>query len=216
MPTSYVPCMQAVAAGDVRILLRHRLECTVLRHAAPARRRGAPSPLAPGHESHLVLNDVSIHRGSLPYLTNLEVYCDDTFVTNVQGDGLLLATPTGSTAYSLAAGGSMVHPSCESIIFTPICPHSLSFRPLVFPDHVQLRVQVPLGVRTTELRCSFDGSHHIVLYPGDALVVQLSKHPVPTVCDVGVSHDWFRSVRDGLYWNLRAMQGGQEGDKAAG
>lgn len=213
---TFLSDVQAVAAGDVRILLRHRLECTVLRHAQPSRKRSAPrSPLDPGHESHLVLNDVSIHRGSLPYLTNLEVYCDDTFVTNVQGDGLLLATPTGSTAYSLAAGGSMVHPSCESIIFTPICPHSLSFRPLVFPDHVQLRVQVPLGVRTTELRCSFDGSHHIVLYPGDALVVQLSKHPVPTVCDVGVSHDWFRSVRDGLYWNLRAMQGGQEGDKAA-
>lgn len=116
--------------------------------------------------------------GAQAYLTNLEVYCDNTFVTNVQGDGLLLATPTGSTAYSLAAGGSMVHPSLEGILFTPICPHSLSFRPLVFPDHVQLRVQVPESVRTNELLCSFDGSHHIALMPGDALVVQLCKYPV--------------------------------------
>lgn len=72
----------------------------------------------------------------------------------------------------------MVHPSLEGILFTPICPHSLSFRPLVFPDHVQLRVQVPESVRTNELLCSFDGSHHIALMPGDALVVQLCKHPV--------------------------------------
>jgi NAD+ kinase len=118
------------------------------------------------------------YAGSQAYLTNLEVFVDNTFVTNVQGDGLLLATPTGSTAYSLAAGGSMVHPSLEGILFTPICPHSLSFRPLVFPDHVQLRVQVPESVRTTELLCSFDGSHHIALMPGDALVVQLCKYPV--------------------------------------
>lgn len=72
----------------------------------------------------------------------------------------------------------MVHPSLEGILFTPICPHSLSFRPLVFPDHVQLRVQVPESVRTNELLCSFDGSHHIALMPGDALVVQLCKYPV--------------------------------------
>lgn len=124
------------------------------------------------------MSDSACAAGAQAYLTNLEVYCDNTFVTNVQGDGLLLATPTGSTAYSLAAGGSMVHPSLEGILFTPICPHSLSFRPLVFPDHVQLRVQVPESVRNTELLCSFDGSHHIALMPGDALVVQLCKYPV--------------------------------------
>ena len=104
-----------------------------------------------------------------------------------------------------------VHPSVPSILFTPICPHSLSFRPLVFPDHVQLRVQVPENVRNSEMHCSFDGSDHITLRPGDALVVQLSKHPVPTVCDANVSHDWFSSVREGLYWNLRKMQGVHDG-----
>jgi NAD+ kinase len=100
-----------------------------------------------------------------------------------------------------------VHPSVPGILFTPICPHSLSFRPLIFPDHVQLRVQIPESVRNSNMRCSFDGGSHIVLFPGDALVVQLFKHPVPTICDVDTSHDWFSSVREGLYWNLRAMQG---------
>jgi NAD+ kinase len=100
-----------------------------------------------------------------------------------------------------------VHPSVPGILFTPICPHSLSFRPLVFPDHAQLRVQIPESVRNAEMRCSFDGGSHITMRPGDALVVALCRHPVPTICDVDASHDWFSSVREGLYWNLRAMQG---------
>lgn len=93
--------VQAVSRGAVHLLLRHRLECWVIRKADLSNER-------PATEAHVILNDVSLHRGTSPYLTNLEVYCDDTFVTNVQGDGLILATPTGSTAYSLAAGGSMV------------------------------------------------------------------------------------------------------------
>ena len=67
-------------------------------------------------------------------------------MTVVQGDGLIVATPTGSTAYNLAAGGSMVHPAVPCFLFTPICPHSLSSRPLVFPEHVTLRVKVGRSV----------------------------------------------------------------------
>lgn len=84
-------------------------------------------------EEHVVLNDVVIDRGLSAALTHLECFCDDGFVTTVQGDGLIIATPSGSTAYSMSAGGSMVHPQVPAILFTPICPHSLSFRPLVFP-----------------------------------------------------------------------------------
>jgi NAD+ kinase len=97
------------------------------------------------------------------------------------------------------------------MLFTPICPHSLSFRPLVFPDNVKLRIQIPEGVRNVCMRCSFDGSHHIELRPGDALIVQTCKNPVPTICDVDASHDWFTSVREALYWNLRSIQGGAAG-----
>ena len=110
-----------------------------------------------------------------------------------------------STAWTCA----QVHPSVPGILFTPICPHSLSFRPLVFPDHVQLRVQVPDSVRNAALNVSFDGASHMELHRGDALVVQLFQHPVPTICDVDASHDWFSAVREGLYWNLRSMQGGK-------
>jgi NAD kinase len=91
---------------------------------------------------HTVLNEVVIDRGSSPYLSNLDVFCDDLHVTTVQADGLIVATTTGSTAYSLSAGGSMVHPQVPAILVTPICPHSLSFRPLLFPDAAELKIHV--------------------------------------------------------------------------
>jgi ATP-NAD kinase C-terminal domain/ATP-NAD kinase N-terminal domain len=99
--------VQAMCKGDVQMLLRHRLECSVLRAAGNTAANATAAPVDTAPESHFVLNEVSLHRGSSPSLTNVEVYCDNAFVTNVQGDGLVIATPTGSTAYSLAAGGSM-------------------------------------------------------------------------------------------------------------
>lgn len=125
----------------------------------------------------------------------------------LQGDGLIVATPTGSTAYSLAAGGSMVHPQVPGILFTPICPHSLSFRPLIFPDHVTLCVQVPPGSRS-QAWCSFDGKDRQLLAAGDAVVIRTSVWPVPTICNKDASRDWFSSVRDNLHWNVRKLQAG--------
>lgn len=97
--------------GPVYITLRHRLHCQIVRN--PDNLKEGDDPVDP--EIHLVLNEVSIDRGMSSFLTNLECYCDDIFVTTVQGDGLILSTPSGSTAYSLAAGGSMVHPQVGSV-----------------------------------------------------------------------------------------------------
>jgi len=116
-----------------------------------------------------------------------------------------VSTPTGSTAYNLAAGGSMVHPSVPCVLFTPICPHTLSSRPLVFPEHVTLRVKVPVDSRG-EAYCSFDGKARRVLRPGDSVLIHLSQWPVPMVCNLDASHDWFLSVREGLDWNRRQAQ----------
>ena len=130
-------------------------------------------------------------------------------MTVVQGDGLILATPTGSTAYSLAAGGSMVHPGVPCLLFTPICPHTLSSRPLVFPEHVTITVMVPRDSRAGAY-VSFDGKHRARLAPGDGVAVRASPWPGPTVCNLDASNDWFRSVRDGLNWNTRVVQGHAE------
>lgn len=87
-----------------------------------------------------VLNEVVVDRGPSPYLSNIDLFLDGKHITSVQGDGLIVSTPTGSTAYSGSAGGSMVHPSVPCIMVTPICPHSLSFRPIVVPAGVELKV----------------------------------------------------------------------------
>lgn len=94
----------------------------------------------PAPKNFLVLNEVVVDRGPSPYLSNVDLYIDGKHVTVVQGDGLIVSTPTGSTAYAVAAGASMIHPSVPAIMITPICPHSLSFRPIVVPAGVELKV----------------------------------------------------------------------------
>ncbi|TXG73273.1 hypothetical protein EZV62_001852 [Acer yangbiense] len=193
----YRDCLDSVLRGPISITLRNRLQCHVIRDAAKNEHET--------DEPILVLNEVTIDRGISSYLTNLECYCDDAFVTCVQGDGLILSTTSGSTAYSLAAGGSMVHPQVPGILFTPICPHSLSFRPLILPEHVTVRVQVPFNSRSPAW-ASFDGKDRKQLAPGDALVCSMAPWPVPTACSVDSTDDFFRSIHDGLHWNLRKTQ----------
>lgn len=197
----YKERLETIIKGPVYITLRHRLNCQIVRN--PDNAKEGEDPCHP--ESHLVLNEVSIDRGMSSFLTNLECYCDNLFVTSVQGDGLILSTPSGSTAYSLAAGGSMVHPQVPGILFTPICPHSLSFRPLILPEYVTIRVQVPLNSRG-QAWASFDGKDRQQLSAGDALICHMSAWPVPAACDQESTTDFLRSVREGLHWNLRKQQ----------
>lgn len=109
----YKEYLDSILRGPISITLRHRLQCHVIRDAAK-------SDLET-EEPILVLNEVTIDRGISSFLSNLECYCDNSFVTCVQGDGLILSTTSGSTAYSLAAGGSMVHPQVHPIIVITCC-----------------------------------------------------------------------------------------------
>ncbi|GFQ05268.1 NAD(H) kinase 1 [Phtheirospermum japonicum] len=189
--------LSSILHGPISITLKHRLQCHIIREAAKSEYENE-GPM-------VVLNEVTIDRGISSFLTNLECYCDGSFVTCVQGDGLILSTTSGSTAYSLAAGGSMVHPQVPGILFTPICPHSLSFRPLMLPEHVTLRVVVPFNSRS-HAWVSFDGKGRKQLAPGDALVCSMAPWPVPTACYVDSTTDFLRSIHDGLHWNLRKTQ----------
>ncbi|KAL7612141.1 hypothetical protein Lser_V15G05677 [Lactuca serriola] len=193
----YKECLKSILEGPISITLRHRLQCHVIREGSENENENE-GPI-------LVLNEVTIDRGISSFLTNLECYSDNSFVTTVQGDGLILSTTSGSTAYSLAAGGSMVHPQVPGILFTPICPHSLSFRPLILPEHVTLRIQVPLNSRG-HAWASFDGKDRKQLAPGDALVCSMAAWPVPTACRGDSTSDFLHSIHDGLHWNLRRTQ----------
>ncbi|XP_030380258.1 NAD kinase-like isoform X3 [Scaptodrosophila lebanonensis] len=159
----------------------------------------------PSSNSILVLNEVVINRGPSPYLSNIDIFLDGKYITSVQGDGLIVSTPTGSTAYAAAAGASIIHPSVPAILVTPICPHSLSFRPIVVPAGVELKISISPDSRNTS-RVSFDGRNDQELHHGDSLRVTTSIYPVPSICSQDQITDWFDSLAEGLHWNVRKRQ----------
>ena len=147
--------------------------------------------------------ELVIDRGPSPYVSNLELYGDDELLTVVQADGCIFSTPTGSTAYSLSAGGSLVHPDIPAILLTPICPHTLSFRPMLLNDSMLLRIAVPKGSRATAW-CAFDGKGRIELRQGDFVTIAASQYPFPTV--LSNSTEWIDSISRTLRWNTRGAQ----------
>ncbi|KAL1665928.1 hypothetical protein GGF50DRAFT_99926 [Schizophyllum commune] len=156
-------------------------------------------------ETFEILNDLVVDRGPSPYVSQLELFGDEHHMTTVQADGLCVATPTGSTAYSLSAGGSLVHPEIPALLLTPICPHTLSFRPMLLPDSMELRICVPFNSRSTAW-ASFDGRGRIELKQGDHIKVTASKYPFPTVCADKQFTDWFQAISRTLKWNERERQ----------
>ncbi|CAO3594902.1 unnamed protein product [Absidia cylindrospora] len=156
-------------------------------------------------EQYEVINELVVDRGPSPYVSLLELFGNNKHLTTVQADGLAISTPTGSTAYSLSAGGSLTHPEIHAILITPICPHTLSFRSTLVPDSMELRICVPYNSRNTAW-ASFDGRGRIELFQGDHIKVTASKHPFPTVCKDDQTSDWFGSVQKCLHWNRRPRQ----------
>lgn len=168
-------------AGDVPLTVRCRLEYRIIREDTPekAPRRGLSIDYFSGDivraEPKLkVLNDIVIDRGTSSSMVELDCYIDTSFLTTVHADGLIIATPTGSTAYSMSAGGSMVHPLTPGILMTPICPHTLSFRQMLFPDSTVLRIEVSANSRCSA-SVSFDGQFKERLNKGDMLIVGIDR-----------------------------------------
>ncbi|KAH7364156.1 ATP-NAD kinase-like domain-containing protein [Rhexocercosporidium sp. MPI-PUGE-AT-0058] len=193
---------KVMGEDGMRVSMRMRFTCTVYKGGAS---RNEPEEA----EQFEVLNELVIDRGPSPYVSNLELYGDDELLTVVQADGCIFATPTGSTAYSLSAGGSLVHPDIPAILLTPICPHTLSFRPMVLSDTMLLRVSIPRNSRATAY-CSFDGKNRVELKQGDHITIAASQYPFPTVMKSGA--EWFESVSTSLKWNTRgAAQKGWDG-----
>ena len=202
--------------GDsgMRVTMRMRFTCTVYRAAASnssssLNPQNSSDPACPvtsnptkiEGETHEVLNELVIDRGPSSYISSLDLYANDSLVTRISADGVILSTPTGSTAYSLSAGGSLVHPEIPAILLTPICPHTLSFRPMILNDSMELKVSVPTKGRGGGF-VSFDGKGRIQLGLGDEVVVRASKYPFPTVLSQPM--EWFDAISRTLRWNTRA------------
>ncbi|XP_072394322.1 NAD kinase-like isoform X6 [Diabrotica undecimpunctata] len=192
-----------VLEGHAALTLRSRLRCIVMKKGDGQNKSNDKPTKVPTNV--LVLNEVVIDRGPSPYLSNIDLFLDGKHITSVQGDGLIVSTPTGSTAYAVAAGASMIHPSVPAIMVTPICPHSLSFRPIVVPAGVELKISVSPDSRNTSW-VSFDGRNRQELVHGDSLRVTTSIYPVPSICAQDQISDWFDSLAECLHWNVRKRQ----------
>ena len=121
-----------------------------------------------------VLNDVALSKGALSHMVQLEISIDGQFVTGLRGDGLIISTPTGSTAYSMAAGGPILNPAVHALILTPICPHTLTNRPIVIPQ--EAHVAVMLVSKDEGAMVTFDGQAGIALQPRDLIEVRASEN----------------------------------------
>jgi len=144
--------------------------------------------------SYVGLNDVVINKGPLARINTLDVYADQEFAATYKADGVIVASPTGSTAYSLSAGGPIVYPEVDVIILTPICPHTLHARPMVIPSHKTVRVDIVYQQSGSSL--TIDGQHCFELYSGDQIVI--GKAPYYARLVRLKSHNFFKVLREKL------------------
>jgi NAD+ kinase len=143
----------------------------------------------------LSLNDVVVSRGATASMVELRVDIDDDFVANLRADGLIVATPTGSTAYALSAGGPILHPSIGGWVVVPIASHTLSNRPIVLPDAGEVRIGIVAG---RDLSANFDMHNIASLIPGDQVRVRRSAHQVRFLHPRGWSY--YATLRKKLRW----------------
>lgn len=169
----------------------HRLSC---RTALLATRHAANGIVL---SEHLALNDVVLHKGGVARVVRFQVLLDGEQIGPVSGDGLVVASPTGSTAYSLSAGGPVVVPDLDAMILTPICAHSLGLRPMVVRADAVIRIE-PMAPATLDLLASFDGQESIAIQPGEAIEVRTAPSRVILV-RLG-EPGFFGRLREKLHW----------------
>ncbi|XP_061163374.1 NAD kinase-like isoform X2 [Saccostrea echinata] len=208
---NYKEQVTQVLEGNAGLLLRYRLKCVICRKDSHMAKIPHVKQIQRSHstvqsKTHLlVFNEVVVDRGQSPYLSNIDLYVEGKLVTTVQGDGLIISTPTGSTAYAVAAGASMVHPNVPAIVITPICPHSLSFRPVVVPAGAEIKIMVSPEARNSAW-VSLDGRNRQEIFQGDSVRITTAQYPVPSVCAKDQMDDWFESLAECLHWNVRKPQ----------
>lgn len=144
----------------------------------------------------LAMNDVVVNRGATSGMVELRVEVDGHFVANQRADGLIVASPTGSTAYSLSAGGPLLHPSTPGWVLVPIAPHTLSNRPLVLPDASEVTIELVSG---RDASANFDMQSMASLLHGDRITVRRSEHRVRFLHPIGWTY--FDTLREKLHWN---------------
>jgi len=178
------PAVELMLEGRLEVETRLMLEAMVVRQDTETCR-------------FLVLNDVVINKGALARIIDLDVFINDQFLTTFRADGLIVSTPTGSTAYNLSAGGPILYPTMSSFILTPICPFTLTNRPILLPEsHV---VSITLSKRGEErVSLTFDGQVGFDLFQGDKVMIQKAKEKLKLIKSPDQSY--FEILREKLMW----------------
>ncbi|CDG81126.1 ATP-NAD kinase family protein [Janthinobacterium agaricidamnosum NBRC 102515 = DSM 9628] len=178
-----LPVLADILAGKFKAERRTLLEGSVLRD---------------GQAIHfgLAVNDVVVSRGAGAGMAELKVEVDGHFMYNQRSDGLIIATPTGSTAYALSAGGPLLHPSLGGIVLVPIAPHALSNRPIVVPDSSQIVVEI---MRGRDISVNFDMQTFASLSQHDRIIIRRSPHTITFLHPEGWSY--YDTLREKLHWN---------------
>jgi NAD+ kinase len=186
LPELY-PSLEAALAGTAHIEERMMLRASMLRSGAP-------------FADHIALNDVVITKGARSRMIDLSVWVGDEFVTRVKADGLIVATPTGSTAYNLSAGGPIVQPTLDALLLTPIAPHTLTNRPIVIPAASPVRVQPHLEERA-EVFVTFDGQDGFQVQADDEIRIRRADRPMRLIRPT--TRSYFDVLREKLKWGER-------------
>ncbi|KAL3861986.1 hypothetical protein ACJMK2_007992 [Sinanodonta woodiana] len=198
-----------VLEGNATLLLRYRLKCDIITKDTACDKKvhvnNTVRSCSETRTQFLVLNEVVVDRGNSSFLSNVDLFIEGMHVTTIQGDGIIISTPTGSTAYAVAAGASMVHPNVPAIMITPICPHSLSFRPIVVPAGVEIKIMLSPEARSSAM-VSFDGRNRQEINLGDSVRITTAQYPLPAVCAKDQIVDWFNRLAECLHWNIRKPQ----------
>jgi len=176
--------METILGGDFQTERRMMLDVAIGREH---------EPLIEG----VVLNDAVINRGNLSRIVELETTVDDRHLTTFRSDGIILSTPTGSTAYSLSAGGPIVFPQQECLILNPICPHTLTNRPIILPASAS--VKIVLWTRERGATLTLDGQVSYTLKSGDTIVIKKSKYV--TILITSPDRDYMEILRTKLGWS---------------
>jgi NAD+ kinase len=176
------PTLEALDGGRCATEARSMLKCQLLRGECCI-------------EEYEALNDVVVNKSAIARLANLDLYVDKMFVSRYKGDGLIIATPTGSTAYSLSAGGPILAPSVDAFVITPVSPHALTHRPLVVRDSAEISVAV--NTEEEEAFLSVDGQVGIKVVHGDRVTCCKSEHAVKLL---RMRKSFFDVLRTKLKW----------------
>jgi NAD+ kinase len=182
------PSLEAAIGGTADIDERMTMKATALRDGAP-------------FEERVVLNDVVVTHGALSRIIDLSITINGQLVTRVRADGLIIASPTGSTAYNLSAGGPILHPRVDALVVTPIAPHTLTNRPLVVPGATEIRIQPHLDGSRDEVYVTFDGQFGFPSREGDVIAVCRGDRPLRLIR--ASERSYFDVLREKLKWGQR-------------